>query len=264
MMMRMRVLSWNVNVRRDSAAQASAIAALDPDIVALQEVTLAGLERFREAFSCLGMPYLVAGAELARAMGQEAIASRAVLLASRWPLVPCDPAPVPRHELAVCTKAQSPSGAVEVIAVHIPTWANGWLTKVETQEGVASHVRSRTGPTILLGDFNAPKDELLDGTVVPFTRPSNIRGLEAELGLTVARLGASGFMDAFRATNGYERRDARWFWKNRGRTGGFRLDHVFVGGGLRPTSCWYEHRLRKAGMSDHAPIVADVEWAAAD
>jgi exonuclease III len=113
---------------------------------------------------------------------------------------------------------------------------------------------------VLCGDFNAPRDELLDGTVVSFTRPSNARGLEAELGLTVARLGASGFTDAFRATNGYEARDASWYWKNRGRTGGFRLDHILVSRGLHSIACWYEHGLREAGISDHAPVVADVEW----
>lgn len=252
-----------MNARRDSAAQAEAIAALRPDVVALQEVTPSAVERFRVALHSLGMPHLIAGAHLAAEMGQESIAGRAVAIASRWPLAPAPPAPVPRQELVLCAIAHTPVGAIEAIAVHIPTWANGWLTKVETQEGVARRAGACAGPAIVLGDFNAPKDELPDGTVVPFTRPSNARGRNAELGLTGPGLAADGFADAFRAVNGYGPRDASWYWKNRGRTGGFRLDHIFVGTGLRATACWYEHRLREAGMSDHAPIIADVEPAVA-
>ncbi|HEX6031807.1 MAG TPA: endonuclease/exonuclease/phosphatase family protein [Tepidiformaceae bacterium] len=255
----LRVVSWNVNARRDSAAQAGAVAAFHPDVVALQEVTPTGIGRFRDAFAALGLPYLLAGAHLAAEAGQEAIAARAVVVASRWPLAPCQPAVVPRQELVVCATLAAPHGPLELVAVHIPTWSNGWETKVETQEGVALRISECAEPAILLGDFNAPKDELPDGTVVPFTRASNVRGRAAELGLTAPGLATSGFVDAFRTANGYGPRDASWFWKNRGRTGGFRLDHIFASPGLIPTACWYAHNLRLGGMSDHSPIIADLE-----
>jgi exodeoxyribonuclease III len=253
-----RVISWNVNARRDSAGQAAAIAALAPDVVALQEVTRGGTERFREALARQGLAHFLAGAQLAADSGREALASRAVILASRWPIVPCEPATVPRLELVVCATVAAPGGPFEVIAVHIPTWSNGWLAKVETQEGVAERAAACAGRAVLLGDFNAPKDELEDGSVVPFTRSSNARGRDAELGLTGPALAVHGFADAFRAVNGFGPRDASWWWKNRGRTGGFRLDHVFVRG-LSPSACWYAHELREGGISDHSAIVAEVE-----
>jgi endonuclease/exonuclease/phosphatase family metal-dependent hydrolase len=255
----LRVVSWNVNARRDSAGQVGEIAAFRPDVVALQEVTPAGIERFRDAFAAIGIPYLLAGAHLAAEAGQDAIAKRAVVLASRWPMAPCQPAAVPRQELVVCATIAAARGPVEMIAVHIPTWSNGWVTKVETQEGVARRVRECAAPAVLLGDFNAPKDELPDGTVVPFTRPSNARGRDAELGLTGPALSSCGFVDGFRAVNGFGPPDASWYWKNRGRTGGFRLDHVFASASLVPMACWYAHELRLKGLSDHSPIIADLE-----
>ena len=69
---------------------------------------------------------------------------------------------------------------------------------------------------------------------------------------------AGPMVDAFRGANGYDISEASWYWKNRGRTGGYRLDHVFVSNHLRPVACWYEHDLRLGGLSDHSPIVADL------
>lgn len=255
----LRFVSWNVNARRDSAGQAGAIAALQPDVVALQEVTPAAVDRFRDAFAAHGVTYFLVGTELATRAGQSQVAARAVLLASRWPLRPCEPAVVPRRELVVCATAETAAGPIEVVAAHIPTSTNGKLQKLETQEGVASRVRNCSAPGVLLGDFNAPKEELPDGTVVPFTARGDIRACAAELGLTGPALGDCGFVDVFRAANGYAADDRSWYWKNRGRTGGFRLDHVFASDDFRPVACWYEHELRKRGLSDHAPIVADLE-----
>ena len=64
-----------------------------------------------------------------------------------------------------------------------------------------------------------------------------------------------GWVDAFRALHGYGERQASWtFARDRG---GWRLDHVLVHG-LRPLASAYAHDWRRAGLSDHSALVADL------
>ena len=255
-----RVASWNVNARRDCAAQVAALAAFAPDVIALQEVTAGSDLRFPPLLAEAGLTHYVSGAALAA--GSEApVAKRYSALASRFPLE-AELVPVPRPELAIAARVATHEGPVRVLGVHIPTWSNGREAKLLTQEGVCSHVAGCDGPTILMGDFNSPKDELEDGTVVAFTRPKDVRGKAAELALLAPALADGPLFDCFRAANGWTVTEGSWFWKNRGRTGGFRLDHIFASSHFRAERCWYAHDLRLTGMSDHSPIVAELELAA--
>jgi endonuclease/exonuclease/phosphatase family metal-dependent hydrolase len=248
-----------VNARRDCAAQVAAIAAFEPDVVALQEVTLGSDKRFPEPFARAGLPHYVSGAALAAGSGATTIAKRFSALASRHPL-DLEPVPaLPRPELAICARVHTPAGPVRVLGVHIPTWSNGAEAKMQTQEEVCAYLATCEGPTVLCGDFNSPKEELDDGTIVVFMRPKDVRGTAAELGMLTAGLADGPLVDAFRAVNGWAAADGSWFWKNRGKTGGFRLDHIFASRHLHPLECWYGHSLRLGGMSDHSPIVAEFE-----
>ena len=116
-------------------------------------------------------------------------------------------------------------------------------------------------PLVLCGDFNSPKAETAEGEVVLFSRPSRVEEFAGEHGL-MAGLSEFGMNDAFRACNGYAVDDRSWWWKNRGRTGGYRLDHIFVSGHFRTTRCWYDHSVREQGLSDHSLMGADIELTA--
>ncbi len=258
-MSQIRVLSWNVNARRDCAAQAAAMAAWDPDVVALQEVTAGSDGRFAASLAQQGLVQYVSGAALVTEGGATTIAKRYSALASRYPFALEAVPALPRPELAVCAVVQAPGAAVRVLGVHIPTWSNGAEAKMQTQEGVCAYLATCEGLTVLCGDFNSPKEELEDGTIVVFMRPKDVRGSAAELGLLTASTADGPLVDAFRAVNGWTADDRSWFWKNRGKTGGFRLDHIFASRHLRPVACWYGHSLRLGGMSDHSPIVAEFE-----
>lgn len=64
-----------------------------------------------------------------------------------------------------------------------------------------------------------------------------------------------GWLDTFRAVNGYGKREASWtFARDKG---GWRLDHVLVQG-LEPVASAYAHDWRRAGLSDHSALVADL------
>jgi len=149
--------------------------------------------------------------------------------------------------------------AFEVVGAHIPTVGrpDRWI-KVETQEGLVARLKEATLPTIVCGDFNSPRGEAADGEIVPFATARGGRALAAERAL-VGRTNSAGMVDVFRAVHGYERDAASWYWKNRGRTGGFRLDHIFASKEVRVSRCDYDHVCRDIGLSDHSAIYADFE-----
>src|SRR5919202_3155485 len=133
-----RVLTWNV-ARRASrlAEQAAAVAGRAPDVLALQEVTARTAALWRAACPHLGLPHVATSLDGADPAREPAARRRTgVLLAARAPLEPAAAAlPVPWPETALCARAQTPAGALEVCTVHVPNAANGWV-KVETLEAV--------------------------------------------------------------------------------------------------------------------------------
>ena len=158
---------------------------------------------------------------------------------------------------------------------HIPPGAShGWI-KIETFEGIYERLARRCAhPRILCGDFNSPKDELETGEVITFGQivrsdgtvrlimhrdarpPSRWDAGERSI---IAGLTAHGFIDAYRAVHGYAK-PAAYSWQLNRRSGPVRrrFDHVFVSDDLRPIACDYLHEGRKAGLSDHALVLARI------
>ena len=122
-----------------------------------------------------------------------------------------------------------------------PNAANGWV-KVRTLEAIRSGLAAAPpAARVLCGDLNTPRRELPSGEVISFARDSKgrlrpERGAEwdeAERGV-VPDLREIGYVDAFRALHGYERREPSWTWRRiAGHRGGWRLDHRFG----RPRPC---------------------------
>jgi exonuclease III len=252
-----RLICWNVNKPAPARIerQAAALGGYGPDVVALQEVRAATVAAWREALGRLGLGHCALGFDAV----PEALADRrrsvgGVLVASRWPIEPLAGAlAVPWAERVVSAVVRTTGGEVEVHAVYVPNAATGPaiglpMLKVETFEGIAAGLaRPARRPRILCGDFNAPLNELADGTLVPFGKRG--RAAEAELGIFVG-LAAAGLPDVFRALHGYGVDEASWF----GPVRGYRLDHAFASAELGPRACRYLHDLRAAGLSDHAAL----------
>jgi exonuclease III len=119
------------------------------------------------------------------------------------------------------------------------------------------------GACALCGDLNTPRREHPDGRVWTFARDRygrlrperGERWDEAELAL-IRGLEPFGFRDAFRALHGYAAREPSWEWPRWG--GGWRLDHLIVSAGVTVSECRYEHEWRRAGLSDHSALVAEL------
>jgi exonuclease III len=258
----LRLITWNV-ARRVSglAEQARALAAREPDVVALQEITRRTHPLWCRAFELLGLTYVRASA---LGTGTRTV----VMIASRYPLEDvADPLPVPRPESALSVVLRSASGPLEIHCAHVPNAANGWV-KVETLQALRRGLGSpAAAPRVLCGDLNTPRRELPDGRTISFARDSRARlrperGEEwdaAELGV-VPGLRDLGFHDAYRTLHGYASPSPSWTWKRiAGHNGGWRLDHVFVSQELAPLACDYHHDWREQGLSDHSALETDLE-----
>jgi exonuclease III len=264
-----RLITWNVAGRSQRLAeQATALAAREPDIVALQEVTRRTRPLWERAFELMGLTDVRASSIDAGASG-ESSRRTVVMIGARMALeeVP-EPLAVPRSESAVSVLARSSSGPLEIHCVHVPNAANGWV-KVETLQALRrGFERPSPAPRVLCGDLNIPRRELPDGTTISFARDSRgrlrpDRGPEwdaAELGI-VPGLSELGYRDAFRTSHGYASRSPSWTWRTiAGHDGGWRLDHTFLSAELFPLACQYHHEWREQGLSDHSALETDFEY----
>jgi len=265
-----RVITWNVAGRsRRLPEQATALAAREPDIVALQEVTRRTWPLWNRAFELMGLTHVCASSLDSALSGGAGGRRTLVMIGARVALEEVHkPLAVPRPESALSVLARSSSGPLEVHCVHVPNAANGWV-KVETLQALRLGLEtpSRT-PRVLCGDLNTPRRELPDGTTISFARDSRgrlrpERGPEwdaAELGI-VPGLRDLGYRDAFRTCHGYASRAPSWTWKTiAGHDGGWRLDHIFLSAGLLPLACQYHHQWREQGLSDHSALETDLEY----
>jgi exonuclease III len=222
------------------------VLAAGADVIALQEVTRNTAGAWREALA----PFEVVWNEppAGRRLG--------VLTAARGPverLAGVEDAPWP--ERVLCCRV----GDVEIVNLHSPIAPAPELAKVRTHEAVAAYLAGRS-PCVLCGDLNTPRRELPDGGLLTFAHDSRGR-LRPERGERWDRAERAlvkdlGWVDAYRELHGYGERSASWTFS--GDKGGWRLDHVLVAG-LRPVACAYAHDWRRAGLSDHSALIADLE-----
>jgi exonuclease III len=271
----LRVITWNV-ARRSArlAEQAAALASRDPDVVALQEITLRTLPLWRVVLERLGLPHVRASLDTAdpsRVLGSRR--RTGVLLGSRAALREASTTlPVPWPETTVAAVAASALGPVEIHCLHVPNAANGRV-KPQTLQAVRAGLDvAPPVARVVCGDLNIPRRELDSGEVVSFARDSRgrlrpERGSEwdeAELAV-VPGLRELGYRDAYRSLHGYGSREPSWTWRRiSGHDGGWRLDHLFASAELKPRACAYHHTWRDEGLSDHSALEADLVRSATD
>jgi endonuclease/exonuclease/phosphatase family metal-dependent hydrolase len=256
----MRLISWNVNGRRNGPRRAnldeqlSGIAGVGPDVVALQEVTRTTESEWLDGLAAAGLPHAASSVGLL-----PPDRTYANLLAARWPLVHMPPSEfdIPWPEKVLSVVVSAPEQAVEIHVAHLPTGVDHPLAKMATFEGIHERLaRSSRRPRILCGDFNTPREER-DGDVVtwagshPRWRERWDRAERSVItGLTDFNLG-----DVYRRLHGPHRQEGSW----QPRSGPpRRYDHVFASASMEPRSCEYLHAWRKEQrLSDHSPILVE-------
>jgi exonuclease III len=217
-----KVISWNVNKRREPAQQMRVLAERRPDIIALQEVRARSVAGWVQAFKAEGFHHVRATG--ASEVGRGAHAS-GVLSASRHSLNEhaCVSFPVPSWEEQVLSLlVDTPLGELTFHNVHVPNGSdNGWA-KVEVLEAVYAGLAGLNWNrhTVLCGDFNTPQCELPSGQIVTWAQEihdasggvrlvrriaggSGLRWDTAERNI-LSGLQVFGLRDAFRSLHGYE------------------------------------------------------------
>ena len=249
----MRLVSWNVAGRiQRQPEQAAAVAAVVPDVVCLQEVTVNSLPLWRASLAEMGLEHSVTPLDVARPPKPRRLA---VLTASREPLDQLDAPPdLPWPERAVTADV----GGMEIVNVHSPISPSPHLAKVLTHEAMYAYLAPRPGPIVLAGDLNTPRRTHDDGTILTFAHDTRGRVREergerwvaAESALVYTLRADDGWTDVF-----LEMQERTWTFKDD--RGGWRLDHILTKG-VETGARSYAHEWRLAGLSDHSALVADL------
>jgi exodeoxyribonuclease III len=264
----LRVLSWNVAGRVARLAdQTAAVADVGADVVCLQEVTPTTAPAWRTALRGCGLTHVRSSLD-DWIPGEPPPEGRrlVVLTAARWPLTEVKAAHPPWAErlLSVRVETEPP---FELHNLHSPISQKPDAVKLRTHRALGAALAvPRELPQLVAGDLNTPRRELPDGDVWSFARDARgrlrpdrgERWERAELAL-LRGLEDQGIRDLFRDLHGYERQENSWAYPRR--RGGYRLDHLVASREFEPLSCGYLHDHRDAGLSDHAPLVADLRLA---
>ena len=136
----MVLMTWNLG-RRTHADQARIIAAANPDVVALQEVSARCWASLTQALERTGLPHTHVG----RATGSHT--SFMMIVASKWRLEAraLHGVDVPRPDRVQVVLIHAPGGDVEVVHVHVPAaTSSGVATKVATCDGLARYLAEPT------------------------------------------------------------------------------------------------------------------------
>ena len=271
----MKIISWNLNSRTNKdtlKSQCDYLRINDFDLITLQEVTLNSEKYFKSYFqdrNIISSFDLVKDNSILikkRKYGQ--------LIISKSPIEylddRCDEIPFEERVLS----GYIPCMQTEVHTTHVPPGSSNGIIKVQHLEGLFKYLQGRKNKTkILTGDFNSPKDELSDGTVITWGQKINSSGKirfavnpkwkdectgerwdSAERNI-IERHYELGLEDVFRSLNGYEENPGSWFTlKGIGR----RYDHIFCSKSLDVSSSFYDHEPRLNKLSDHSPIVCMV------
>lgn len=253
----MRLLAWNIQAGGGTRLPLilNEITRLQPDVVALSEVTYGNLYELQQQLREFGLEDI--------ATTCEAGGPNSVLLASRLPFNVSDER-VP-HDPERWLSVEFDDLNVKLLCVHVPSVSDnkfgrdgfglkGARRKELFWGQVISYAqRYKNERVILLGDFNSGLAR--DAESDSLTSADQIKILSLER-----------YVDTWRHQN----QNAREFTyyskqgnKEQGtsqKLNGFRIDYVFVSNALRDSivNAMHVHTVRASGLSDHSMVLADL------
>lgn len=240
----MRLVVWNIlhgGGPRRIPEIAMALLEQAPDLVTLCEFRTTRGGQLRAVLADHGLGHQLVSDVPATRNG--------VLIASRWPLAPGDPAPAgvrPGRWLA--TAVNAPASAFDLLSVHVPDDSDP-SAKAAQWQALVRWARTRNhAPAVIAGDFNTGRHRV-DESGATF-------GCTEHLGTLVTL----GFADAWRSRNPPTFGTGEITWKS-SVSGGFRIDAAFLSPPLmgRLTGVKHAHGPRETGVSDHSLLVVDWE-----
>ena len=231
----MRLLAWNIRHGGGArlAAIGQALAAHEADILVISEYRGGdSANRLRAMLAGLGYPYATT---LTPPPGKNG-----VLIAARHPFgehgAVSDAVPEPYRMVRV------EFAGLVLCGIYMPNL----LKKVPYWEAlIASLAAEADGAALAIGDFNTCRAYVDE------------RGAIDATAHFMDRIEAIGFCDLWRRRYP-EGREYTWYST---RDNGFRIDHAFLSPVLaaRANAVRYSHEERLAGISDHSPLILDLD-----
>mgnify|MGYP001269373749 CR=1 FL=1 len=279
----MKIISWNLNARSRTSALKSQCEYLlngNFDLITLQEVTLTSVGFIKKSLEGIGGYFVVSSFDLAgdhstlkgrRKYGE--------IIASRFRFSSNDPneVGVPFPERVLSVELVETHVGLNIHTTHVPPGSTNGVIKVQHFEGLIDFVKKTPASMqILTGDFNSPQLEDKSHGVVTwgqrFSRDGTLRHSinpkwrtvcsaerwdAAERG--IIEEGCSHILhDTFRSVPQDDEGSYSWVMRRKGRETKRRYDHIFVSSAITTLDCYYDQEPRKAGLSDHSPIIAEI------
>ncbi len=138
--------------KADPATTEAVLAAQQPDILVLEEITVSSLADLQRRGTFAALPHAVGlpGHDYSPTSGSDASGT---MIFSRYPLSPLSPHGPASLQTA---RVERPEGALVVIAAHPANPDNAWDRWLPDHEAVAAEVRAHLGERLLVvGDLNA-------------------------------------------------------------------------------------------------------------
>jgi exodeoxyribonuclease III len=231
----MRLLAWNIRQGGGSrlARIADTLARHEADVLVLSEYRGGeAAARLRAALAFLGYRYATAVAPPPGRSG--------VLIAARCAFRDDGPVAVGLPEPYRMVSAEFP--AFRLVGSYMPNL----LVKVPYWQALIAFLQSeRCRYALAVGDFNTCRPYLDEAGAIDRTA------------LYMDKIAEIGLCDLWRQRNP-GLREYSWF-STRGN--GFRIDHAFLSGALaaRTGTIRYSHEERLAGISDHSPLILELQ-----
>ena len=258
----MKLISWNVNGRVADAGrkQIEAVLGREPDVVALQELTVASYPQWCAALLDAGFS-VVSSEDLVAVPYPPPIQRKYFnAIAARGAIAPLPGLHFPDPEQArvafpekyVAARVVLDDLTLEVHNAHLPPGSTRGVIKPQAFEAIRRRTDQVTVPHVLCGDFNTPKHEDV-GRVTTWARSGAGRAHWDEAERRV--LENPRLRDVYRESHpagdpfpvshftGATRR---------------RYDHIYASREFRATACSY-HEAWLGRLSDHAAVEADLE-----
>jgi exonuclease III len=280
----MKIISWNLNARSRASvlrSQCNYLLKGRFDLITLQEVTSTSVGFIKKSLEDIGGYFVVSSLDLARdhkiLLGRRKYGE---VIASRFRFSTNDPGrmAVPFPERVLSVELVDTHVGLNIHTTHVPPGSTNGVIKVEHFEGLSQFLNeTRTRFQILTGDFNSPQLEHSTHGVVTWGQRLSVLGqlryyinprwraaCSAErwdaAERSIIEQGSNQLLyDAFRSIPEHGEGEYSWVMKRKGRETKRRYDHIFVSSSINTRRCYYDQEPRQAGLSDHSPIIAEIE-----
>lgn len=267
----MKILTWNTAGRNKKIKeQFDLIKSQSPDVLCLQEIQASGDEvwhnllkneyKFVYSSKDFVKHRLKTGPRKYNLIIATSLPSKIDLATSSY---------VPWIERLLVVKLHE--FQLRIATTHIPPGGNNGWVKIDFFEGLYDLLKSKN--VILTGDFNSPRKEFKDGTLVTWGQRITSKGeiklrkrIKGEDGLRwhqgeynlLKGIGSIGYVDYFRRTHGYNNNEYSWITSTN-RNIRYRFDHILGPENIRVDSIHYLNEAIDLKLSDHAPLQIQLE-----